>query len=468
MLRICLYLCLLGAALRAQDPPQISRLSFTASIRARIENWDWFKAPPADSSYTYFASLLRLNLGQSWKNWEWRADGAFPLYLNLPRNSIAPVPQGPLGYGGDYFAANAKGNVGAAQLKQAYVGYRAEGGKLRLHLGRFEFADGSEVDPRDPYLAELKKERVNQRLIARFNYALRSLDGATFTYDRGNSDVTAMGARLVEGSFQLRAFDEIDVSIGYGGFTRYFPGARASSELRFFGVFYDDWRGVAKIQAGGKPIRLITPGAHFINTMHAGPGLVDMVLWGAAQYGRWGVQKHAATEIATEAGYRLLAAMQPSVRAGFFRSSGDSNPNDNRHTTFFQVLSTPRAYARFPAYILMNTEDRFVQLSLTPHRTLTLRPEIHWIRLRSARDSWYDGGGPFQETSFGYFGRPSGGNRKLGLSFDMSAEWTISERATAVFYAGIMRGGAVPAFVFPTAGSHPVAHLLSVEFIRRF
>ena len=72
--------------------------------------------------------------------------------------------------------------------------------------------------------------------------------------------------------------------------------------------------------------------------------------------------------------------VQPWIRAGYFRGSGDDNPTDTRNGTFFQVLPTPRIYARMPFYNLMNLEDVFGSLSLGVAR-VSLRAEIHGLRL---------------------------------------------------------------------------------------
>jgi Alginate export len=181
-----------------------------------------------------------------------------------------------------------------------------------------------------------------------------------------------------------------------------------------------------------------------------------------------GSQQHSAAEIAAEAGYRFSTRMQPWIRAGYFRSTGDPDPNDTHHNTFFQVLSTPRAYARFPSYILMNTEDRFGQFKLAPSQKLALRSELHFVGLSNVRDLWYDGGGAYQEGTFGYLGRPSGGNRKVGTSLDLSVDYALSGRTSLTAYGGVMRGNAVPALVFPAGGQRPVVHLFSIEIVRRF
>jgi len=44
------------------------------------------------------------------------------------------------------------------------------------------------------------------------------------------------------------------------------------------------------------------------------------------------------------------------VRGGSF-AARENKPSDDQHNTFFQVLPTPRVYARFPFYNLMNNKD---------------------------------------------------------------------------------------------------------------
>jgi hypothetical protein len=47
--------------------------------------------------------------------------------------------------------------------------------------------------------------------------------------------------------------------------------------------------------------------------------------------------------------------MQPWIRMGYFRGSADTNPNDSRHTTFFQVLSSPACLCQVS---LLHTDER--------------------------------------------------------------------------------------------------------------
>jgi len=61
--------------------------------------------------------------------------------------------------------------------------------------------------------------------------------------------------------------------------------------------------------------------------------------------------------------------------------------------------------ARFPFFNPMNNEDSFGQILLQPVRGLSLRSDVHYLRLSNRRDLWYVGGGAFQEGAFGYVPR---------------------------------------------------------------
>lgn len=65
------------------------------------------------------------------------------------------------------------------------------------------------------------------------------------------------------------------------------------------------------------------------------------------QIGDWGGLTHSAGAGAVEAGYQPKWKLKPWFRLGYFRSSGDGNPTDGDHNTFFQVLPTLRIYAEF-------------------------------------------------------------------------------------------------------------------------
>ncbi len=175
--------------------------------------------------------------------------------------------------------------------------------------------------------------------------------------------------------------------------------------------------------------------AHVYHAQHSGN--FDFLVWGALQNGSWGSQAQHAGSFVTEAGWQPpLKALQPWISAGYSYGTGDGTPNNGRHSTFFQLLPTPRQYARFPFYNMMNNEDVYGTLNVRPASKLTLRSEGHALRLASASDFWYLGGGAFQPNTFGFTGRPGKGNRGLANVWDLSADYQVTPAFAATLYYG--------------------------------
>jgi Alginate export len=203
-----------------------------------------------------------------------------------------------------------------------------------------------------------------------------------------------------------------------------------------------------------------------VNVFSLGKGKSDALFWGAAQTGSWGALRHRANAFAAEAGYQLdNSLLKPWLRAGYFRGSGDDDPSDGVHSTFFQELPTPRPFARFPLYNLMNSEETFAQLTVIPHPKLTLRSEAHSLNLANAVDLWYVGGGAFQKQTFGYTGRPSGGQKRFMTVFDLSADYQFDAQTTFTLYVAHASGKDVVKRLFPAG---PNANFAYIELNRRF
>ena len=151
---------------------------------------------------------------------------------------------------------------------------------------------------------------------------------------------------------------------------------------------------------------------------------------------------------ADTSGARSLTA--PWVRGGTFRSTGDNNPADNDHNTFFQILPTPRVYSRFPFYNLMNNEDTFIQGMDKPVKKVVVRSDVHWLQLTSGKDLWYQGGGAFDNKVFGYTGRPGNGYSSFATVADVSADWQATRSLGVNFYYAHASGGNVISAIYPT------------------
>ena len=461
-------------------PIELGGLTVSGSLRLRFESWDWFETASADNDYNFGAALLRLAVGQQKDKFEWQVEGAFPLLIGLPDDAIAPAPQGQLGMGASYFAASGRQD-GSAILKQAFVRFKRLGGDApsSLKIGRFEFTDGAETTPADATLAAVKRDRIAHRLIGPFSFTHvgRSFDGLHYARQTKGANLTVVAARPTEGVFQLRSLYELDVDFYYGALTRPLKARGGEAEARVFAVHYHDGRGTLK--ADNRPqavrdrdaenIRMTTVGGHYIGAFKAGAGKVDVLFWGVGQFGDWGMLAHRAGAVAVEGGFqpggKLADRLKPWARGGYFRSTGDGDPADGRHHTFFQMLPTPRVYARFPFFNLMNLEDVFAQLMLKPQAKLGLRADARHLRLSSAQDQWYLGGGAFQADTFGYTARPSGSKRTLGTLVDLSVDYNLTPRTALTFYLGGVRGGGVAENIYPDGRSARFAYL---ELTRRF
>jgi hypothetical protein len=198
-------------------------------------------------------------------------------------------------------------------------------------------------------------------------------------------------------------------------------------------------------------IRVGSFGGHYLHKAATAAGPLDLTFWGVAQTGRWGVLDHRASAWAAEAGWQPngVPKLRPWLRAGYLRGSGDENPLDGKHGTFFQMLPTPRPYARFPFFDFLNNEDFMAMLLLRPAAAVTIRAEVHGLRLANGSDLWYLGGGAFQPWSFGYIGRATNGARGLATLYDIGADYNVNRNATISAYFAHAQGHSVMRTIYP-------------------
>jgi hypothetical protein len=451
-----------------KDPPpsadhRLGPLDFSVSWRARAEGWDWFKAPGAHGNYTFGDSLLRISIGQHSEHFDWQLEGEQVALVALPNMAVAAPPQGQLGLGGTYYAAN--GNSTSAVggfLKQGFVRFKDFGSSFKI--GRFEYFDGTEVKPKDPTLATVIQTRISQRLIANFGFSAvqRTFDGVQVSSNLGRDNFTFVALRPTEGVFQVDGMGEIDVDTYYGAFTVPVATSHSAGQLRVFGLGYIDHR-TRTLKTDNRPapirttdldkIEIATYGANYVQVFNTPTaGKFDFLGWFALQGGSWGQLSQHSSAFVGEAGWQPpVKNLKPWLSAGYSYGSGDGDNTNTRHGTFFQVLTTPRLYARFPFYNMMNTEDFYGTLNLRPTSKLVFRSELHALRLASAKDLWYGGGGAFQENTFGYSGRPSsgGGTRGLANVWDLSTDYQFTRSFAATLYYGKAWGKTVVATIFP-------------------
>jgi alginate export protein len=449
----------------APAPIKLGDVIVTGTLRSRAYAWDWFQPTAGNNEYQYSGNLLRVNFAEARHNWQWDAELAVPFLLGLPTGATGTGPQqGALGFGSNYASAN-KGKQNTAMVfpRQLYIQLDAlgtEGGHLKI--GRFTFLDGSELTPKNATLAALKRDRVAQRLLGDFGFSDvgRSFDGGQYSYSPSASDnLTIIAAVPTRGVFQVDGWGWNKIGFGYAAYTHDWGKGLHAADSRLFMIEYDDWRHILKTD--GRPlaartgdtanILINTFGGHTLHAFETGAGTINLMFWGTAQTGRWGVERQRAGAIDAEAGYqpKILPQLKPWVRGGYTWGSGDGTPNDSTHGTFFQLLPTPRPYARFPFFNMMNNQDTFGALILRPGAKVTISSEFHSLRLSKANDLWYSGGGAFQPWTFGYSGRSTSNRRSLGNLYDTNLEYRMNRKLTVTGYFGYTQGLAAMKQIYP-------------------
>lgn len=445
---------------------QISpKLFLSANLRLRGEFWNWFNPSGAQTEdYDFGAAVLRGAL--QWK------DDAFDVMIeaqnsslfDLPDDAVAPAPQGPLGLGAVYFAHNRRQNDSSIFLKQGFLVLKRLGLEgLTLKGGRFEFSEGNEVLTKDPTLDWLKNVRISQRLIGPFGWSHvgRSFDGFTTSFTRGPLNFTLMASHPTQGGFDLAGMhqmDEVDLLYTSVNVTR--PAFANNSDARFFYIYYSDDRGLLKSdnrplaarQADTRHIAVHTQGAHWISVWPTNVGPIDFLAWGVIQQGDWGRLDHDAWAWDLEAGWQpSMLPWKPWLRIGYGRSSGDDDPTDGDHDTFFQILPTARVYSFSAFYNLMNNEDGFAQLILRPRSGMVWRTDFHNIRVTETRDLWYQGAGATlsdRNVGFGFPGRPVFGRRELFRLIETSFSLDLTKYVNVNFYYGHVFGDSIVRAIF--------------------
>ena len=456
-------LLLLAANLAGQsnapEPLKIGDVTVSGYLHERYEDWNFFRGSKGENDYGYSGSFLRLMFSQKTQKLDWAVEFAAPILLGIPNQAVQGVPLGQLGLGASYYAANRNQTTAASVfLKQAYA--RLKGAHSNLKLGRFEFFDGGEVTPKDETLAIAKRDGIAQRLIGTFGFAdvQRSVDGAIYTYANRDWNFTAFSGVPDRGVFQVDGWGWVVTPVTYVALNKDANWGPTKAEWRVFGIFYNDGRGVVKVDnrstaaknADHAAIDIGTYGGNLIEAIPTAAGTFDLLGWGVLQSGKWGPLTQKSGAATVEAGYQpaILKPVRPWIRGGYFYSSGDGNPSDNTHSTFFAILPTPRVYARFPFFNEMNNVDAFGELMLRPAKGMAIRADVHGLWLANSNDLWYAGGGAFQPWTFGFNGRPANGQTGLATLYDASWDYQVTRGLSLGLYFGYARGGEVVRKIF--------------------
>ena len=423
--------------------------SVEGEVVARNSYWSWFQSEDEDTdkNYDYFftRSRLGLSLDQAYIGAYIQAQDVH--MWNLPDHSWASSPQGPLGIGSIYYLHRGNDISNSLIIRQAYLDFpRVFVKGLSARVGRFDYLDGQEVMYKNPKVNWLKRIRLSERLVGPFGWSSfnRSFDGIQLAYDGPGFNLHSTATRPTQGGFEndaqntMSGIDLLTLT-GTAKYDEWLP----RTEGRVFYYYYNDNRNISATPGTGGlnegNIRINTFGTHWLRTESVRNGVFDMLFWGAIQEGEWGALDHEAWAMALEGGFQSTQApLKPWIRGGYFVSSGDTDPEDGKHETFYQLLPTARKYALFPFYNMMNNEDLFLQAVLRPKDSTTIRADLHFLNLHEEADLWYMGAGPTQGAGgiFGYIGRPSFGAKDLATVFEVVVSHTFSKYFSANVYFG--------------------------------
>ena len=168
------------------------------------------------------------------------------------------------------------------------------------------------------------------------------------------------------------AGDGIRIGFAYAAFTKDWGHGNHAADTRFFAIDYDDFRHILKTDnvCARPPCVKGDTGEH----SHSDLGRAQRTrfddergdvrcpgLGSSCSDGPLGNTNPAFLyAFDLETGYQpaILPALKPWIRPsfGYTLGSGDGQSQwYNKHETFFQILPTPRPYAMFPFFNMMNT-----------------------------------------------------------------------------------------------------------------
>lgn len=467
----------LPAAAASAQPPAVAvpesdagDTVITIGVMTRAEVWRYFQPPSgalSDPDYTFYGA--RGMAGVRHREGRWRIGGGIQYVRVEPLPQLAIGP-GALGGGGLYqFHAQSTFSY-QLYLRELVLGAEVAPG-LDVTAGRLRLEDGGAA-PASAALADLRP-RIEGRLLGSFSWALyeRAFDGLRVDVARPAWHLHVVAAQPTQGGYEMSANLGLRGLAVAGAALTMRHGARAETQAFAYG--YRDRREVS-----GRPdntgrvsraadVAIATVGASHLARWSTRAGDADLVLWAAAQTGRWYELDHLAWSAAAEAGHRWTRApWRPWVRAGALVASGDGDARDNRHGTFFPMLPSVERQSASTIYAPMNLVDVFARVAASPHARVDAGVELHRVSLASAEDMWYAGGGATMRrgTYFGYSRRPSGGATSLATVVEGTLDARIAGPWSVRVYAASIAGGAVVRRSF--AGTR--LRLLAVETAVRF
>jgi hypothetical protein len=424
------------------------RVDLTADTRWRWENWK--ARTPSDSNMVGGRTRLGLRF-----TWDERL-AAFVEGQHAYQGGLTADSSGAASTYRDYTAGGDSTTESAFHLRQLWVEARPLEG-LRLQVGRQPLASGSQPTHPEPAWKYLKQSRLSQRLIgvSPWSTVERSFDGVSGSFDSDAFRVDAYAAQPTTGVYDLRNGyrPNWDVIVGGAEVTARRGTLLANTELGGFFIGYSDARDPDDVTGLFGDVRVYTLGASALAVVPLGPGALDALLWGAGQFGDYadttpsGVRDldQCAFALIGELGYQATGWWgKPWLRTGVNAASGDGDPDDGSHGTFFSVIPSTHAYYGYADQVaFQNLVNWFAQLRLTALPGLDLDLFVHRFWLFDAADGRYTGTGAFARNSFGFTRSASNGSDDVGTELDTVVSWQATAQVSVSAGFAYLWGGDV-------------------------
>jgi hypothetical protein len=416
------------------------RLDLSFVSRYRFESWD-ARASNADAIHG-----LRTRIGA---RYTWKEN----VSLFVQGQDARVFDLSPTGSGAsDLYRANTPGadddETGHTTVRQAYLEVRPGAGSY-VRVGRQDIYGGTQVKYPEGNWNYLKMKRLGQRLVGGVGWTNgeRAYDGVAAGLAIGEDHyLHAFTAAPTTGVFDIAGAYDTQEEILFGGaqWTAKRGSCLDDTEFNAFFYGYSDERDII-----ADDLEIYTLGASLVGVYPVGPGNADVILWAAGQWGDFpGATEsldHAAWALIAEAGYQLPdVPTKPWLRVGVNAASGDDDPDDDDHGTFFNLMPTNHLYYGYADQVaFQNLIDLFAQLKLAPHEKVGLEVALHQFWLVDDDDSRYFGSGAFNPELMGFGSAASGGENDVGTEIDVVATVKLHKHLSVAGGYSFMWGGDV-------------------------
>ncbi|MDX1389796.1 MAG: alginate export family protein, partial [Acidobacteriota bacterium] len=332
-----------------------------------------------------------------------------------------------------------------------------------LRVGRQDLKNASEIRYDEGNWKYLKNNRLGQRLVGGvgWTHGERSYDGVSARMEQKGHVLHLYAAEPTTGVFEIDRGYKRHRDIIFGGLD--WTVERGTwfddTELGAFFIGYSDDRFAPEVAGLFGDIEVYTFGFSSLGVYPIGPGNLDVILWGALQFGNYvdtvptgsaaptGVRKldQIAGAGIAEVGYQLTDVWgKPWLRTGVNFASGDDDSGDGDRGSFFNILPTNHLYYGYTdSLAFSNLIDLMVQLKLSPLPKLGVELAFHQFWLWTSDDFRYFGTGAFERRSLGYGRSPSFGSNNFGQEIDFVMNYQVNKHLGLMTGVGHLFGGGV-------------------------